>query len=155
MVSVLFLIGNAKKVCCAPDWAKKILIQYGKHKGSIRKCDTKLMWCWIPLLIPLWIPGSDLHTRPKLVFTLHKSLGLLAIKFEKFDLSFMIALVNLSSNGSSVSRNLCRRLRALPHMHGSMYFPNLRSKPLGRVGDRIWGSPFVLMRLLSTKIYIT
>jgi len=28
---ILFLIRNAKKVCCAPDWAKKILIQYGKH----------------------------------------------------------------------------------------------------------------------------
>lgn len=95
---------------------------------------------------PIYQNNTGLHPT--------QSPGLLAIKFEKFDLSFMIALVNLSSNGSSVSLNLYQRLCALPHMHGSINFLNLRSKPLGRVGDRIWGSPFVLMRL-SKKIYIT
>jgi hypothetical protein len=45
-------------------------------------------------------------------------------KIEKFDLSFMIAWVNLSSNGSSVSRNVCQG-----YVPRSIYFPNLRSKP--------------------------
>jgi hypothetical protein len=157
-------------------------------------------WCGIGYhcCYHYWIPGSDLYTRPRLVFTLHKVQACWQIKFEKFNLSFMIAWVNLSSNGGSVSRNVCQRLCALPQMHRSIYFPNLRSKPKvmctpsyapvyllskfqiqdkgyvhslictglstfqisdpslleGGAGDRIWGLPFVLMRL-STNICIT
>jgi hypothetical protein len=70
---------------------------------------------------PTYQTNTDLHPT--------QSPGLLAKKFEKFDLSFMIAFVNLSSNGSSVSCNVCQRLCALPHMHRSIYFPNLSSKP--------------------------
>jgi hypothetical protein len=149
-VSIFFLIRNAKKVCCAPDWAKFFLIQYGKH-NDIREVLGNVIPNWCGVGYHCWYhygypTNTGLHPT--------QSPGLLAIKFEKFDLSFMIALVNLSSNGSSVSLNLYQRLCALPHMHGSINFLNLRSKPLGRVGDRIWGSPFVLMRL-SKKLHIT
>ncbi len=174
-----------------------IQLQFGKgfHSFPYKKCQKGLLctrlgqenfnsignvipnWCgigyhcwyhnWYPDLTYIYHTNTGLHPT--------QSPGLLAIKFEKFDLSFMIALVNLSSNASSVSRNVCQRLCALPHMHQSIYFPNLRSKPkvmctpsyapvyllsksqiqASRKGwDRIWGSHFVLMRL-SMNIYIT